>query len=433
MTTATMNTSAAPVAHLRTEGPYWAFLLQRLGRDLGYLAPVLLTATASFSILFSLAVTSISTLIIWVGIPLGVATLWAARGFAVLERWRLSALGEGPVTGTYRSRPEGGSWMRRAFADFRDPQMWRDLLHGIVTFPLGVVTWSLTLTWVATAVGGVTSGIWARFLPGDDSIPDVAILEWLNSVAGMTTLGLLFLVTAPWVLTGLARLHLLVGQALLGTNEKRELRAEVQRLKDTSRAAASAEFTSLQRIERDLHDGPQQRLIRLQMDAAAAERAIDTDPHAAREAISQLRIQSAEALAELRALTRGFAPPLLSERGLAAALQSLADRSTVPVQVDCDLDRRPPAAAETALYFAASEALANVAKHSQATRASARITTTGTTLTLTVADDGIGGATTAKGTGLRGLEERLYGAGGTLTVTDGPQGGTVLTAEVPCE
>ncbi|MDE0572213.1 sensor histidine kinase [Demequina sp. B12] len=432
MTTATMNTSAAPVAHLRHEGPYWVFLLQRLSRDLGYLLPLLFLSTAAFTVLVTLAATSAGTLIIWVGLPLGVATLWTARGFANLERSRLTGLGEGEVVGTYRERPASAPWLTRALSDFRDGQMWRDLLHGVVTFPLAVVSWSVTITWIAGAVGGTTSSLWARFLPENEST-NVAILEWLNTVQGMSVVGLVFLVTAPWVLTGLARLHLMIGQALLGTNQKRALRAEVQRLKDASQAAAHAESTSLQRIERDLHDGPQQRLIRLQMDAAAAERALDNDPEAARAALATLRQQSAEALAELRALTRGFAPPLLSERGLEAAVRSLAERSPVAVDVTYGLTTRINPHAETALYFAASEALANVAKHSQATRASAVFTRDDAAVTLTVTDNGIGGASLAKGTGLRGLEERLAGAGGSLTVTNGPQGGTVLTAEVPCE
>jgi signal transduction histidine kinase len=226
--------------------------------------------------------------------------------------------------------------------------------------------------------------------------------------------------------------HVALGKLLLSSSEAAALRAEVARLDTARSAAASAESTSLRRIERDLHDGPQQRLIRLAMDVQSAERAMDTDPVAAREALASARQQSTEALAELRALTRGIAPPLLAERGLAAAIDSLASLSTVPVSVDVQPGTSVSLGAETAAYFVVSESLANLAKHAAATKAAVTVTVTDGVLRVTVTDDGRGGAHVAKGRGLAGLADRVAGVGGSLAVADAQAGGTVVTAEIPC-
>ncbi|MFV0632859.1 sensor histidine kinase [Demequina sp.] len=432
MTTTTMNTSApTATAPVRDDRPYLARTLTRLGRELGYLLLSLPIALAAFVTLVTLAALSLGTLVVWVGLPLGAATLGTARGFAQLERTRLSALGDGEVHGLYASHPADAGAIRHMLATFRDPQRWRDLLHAVATFPLTVATWSIALAWTVTAAAGITVYAWHWALP-ENPPTDVLILEWLNSPAGQFIIGVIFLASLPWVIHALASLHLTAGKALLGSTEAARLSAEVNRLKDAGRAAASAESTSLRRIERDLHDGPQQRLIRLQMDAQAAERRLESDPEGARAALASIREQSAEALAELRSLTRGFAPPLLTERGLTAALESLAERSTVPTTVTARLTEPLGIAAETAAYFTASEALANIAKHAGASAATVTVTTSAGRLTLTVTDDGKGGASAAKGHGLQGLSERIEGVGGRLTIADNPTGGTVVTAEVPC-
>jgi signal transduction histidine kinase len=212
----------------------------------------------------------------------------------------------------------------------------------------------------------------------------------------------------------------------------------VQQLAASRGAAVQAEDASLRRLERDIHDGPQQRLVRLQMDLAAIERKLDADPDAARTLLGEARDQARDTLDELRALSRGFAPPLLQDRGLASALESLAARSPVPVILELELptDSTLPAAIERNAYFIAAELLTNAAKHSGASAIRLRISTrdagaSGHWLDLWVTDNGHGGATPVAGHGLAGLDERVRGLGGVLVV-DSPVGGpTVVGAHFP--
>ncbi|WP_062381481.1 sensor histidine kinase [Demequina pelophila] len=419
-----MNT--APAA----ERPWIVRLLAQTARDLGYLIPLLPIAVATFAASTTAVATSISLVIVWVGVPLGIATLWMARGFAVLERVRLGWLGKGAIIGDYKPLDPNASTWAKAFHAFTDLQMWKDLLHSLVTFPVAVASWTITAVWLGIAGTGLTGWAWDGWID-TGSGTDNAFLNWLESLGGQLTLGTLALLTLPWIVRGLAIMHRAIGRGLLGTDEESRLRDRVSRLETQRGAAATAEADALRRIERDLHDGPQQQLIRLQMDAQLAERKVEEDPEAAREALRGIRAQSAEILAELRALTRGFAPPLLAERGLAAAIESLADRSTVPVSVEVEAPAGLGAAAETAAYFVVSEGLANVAKHAGASAAAVRVLAEGQELIASVADDGRGGASIAKGHGLAGLAERVEGAGGTLTVDDAPAGGTVLVARLP--
>jgi signal transduction histidine kinase len=421
-----MNTS------LEATSPWWRRTLSQLGRDLAYLLTQLPLSVVAFSVAITLFSTAVGTVIIWVGVPLGAITLVVASWFAVLERKRLAAVtGEAPVA-SYSQASDSSGPLRRYLHVFTDPQRWRDLVYAIVDFPVGVFVWSAAVAWTAAALAGPTVWFWHRFVPGQGDISSVAILNWIDSVGGRTTIGLFALVTLPWVARGLVVLQQAMGEALLGSTDAQRLHAEVNRLETQGRVAASAEAQSLRRIERDLHDGPQQRLIRLAMDVQQAEAALEKDPAAARLALASAREQSAEALAELRQLTRGIAPPILVERGLAAALESLAERGTIPVEVDVELDRELGAASETALYFVASEALANIEKHAAASEASITVSIADGRVTIVIADDGVGGAHPAKGRGLAGLADRVEGAGGTLTVADAQGGGTIVTAEVPC-
>jgi signal transduction histidine kinase len=198
-----------------------------------------------------------------------------------------------------------------------------------------------------------------------------------------------------------------------------------------------AEDASLRRLERDIHDGPQQRLVRLQMDLATIERRLEGDPDSARTLLVEARDQARETLDELRALSRGFAPPILQDRGLGVALESLASRSPVPVIVEVELaDGALPAPIERNAYFIAAELLTNAAKHSQATAIRLRVGTrdtgpTGHWIDVWVTDNGRGGATRTPGHGLAGLDERVQGLRGMLVI-DSPVGGpTTIGAHLP--
>jgi signal transduction histidine kinase len=195
----------------------------------------------------------------------------------------------------------------------------------------------------------------------------------------------------------------------------------------------SAEAAALRRLERDIHDGPQQRLVRLAIELGRAQRQFDRRPEAVREALADAIAQTEEAMEELRALSRGIAPPVLADRGLREALADLAARATVPVDLDVDdPSERPSAAVETAAYFVVAEALTNVAKHSQAGRAAVGLRHGDGTLRVRVSDDGVGGAALGKGHGLRGLDDRVRALGGELRVASPAGGPTRVTAELPC-
>ncbi|HEY8590813.1 MAG TPA: sensor histidine kinase, partial [Naasia sp.] len=217
-----------------------------------------------------------------------------------------------------------------------------------------------------------------------------------------------------------------------GAFASEDLRERVTGLQASRAAAVSAEDTALRRLERDIHDGPQQRLVRLQMDLATAERKLADDPAAARDLLAEARSQSAEALEELRALSRGFSPPLLLDRGLAVALESLCARNPIPTTLDVRLGNEPlPPALERNLYFLVAEALTNAAKHSSAETAAVRIARHEDEVLVEVRDDGLGGASRIPGHGIVGLEERVRGLDGTFDISSPAGGPTVITVTVP--
>ena len=199
------------------------------------------------------------------------------------------------------------------------------------------------------------------------------------------------------------------------------------------RAARSAEASALQRLERDIHDGPQQRLVRLSMDLGRAQKQAGPDNPQLQGTLDAALRQTKDTLEELRALSRGIAPPVLTDRGLRAALEELAARSIVPIDVDIDLPAgRLPHHVETAVYFVVSEALTNVAKHSGATQCMMTVHLVGEEVRVRVSDDGLGGAHLSKGHGLVGLHDRVRAADGVLNVRSPDGGPTVVEAEVPC-
>jgi signal transduction histidine kinase len=203
--------------------------------------------------------------------------------------------------------------------------------------------------------------------------------------------------------------------------------AELQASRERIVAASDAER---RRLERNLHDGAQQRLVALAMQLRLIQAGVRRDPTSTEALINSASEQLAQSLEELRELARGIHPAVLSH-GLDSALQSLASRSTVPTAVFCDIQQDLPEPVELALYFVACEALANVAKYAEATTASVRLTSAPNGVAIEIADDGVGGADETSGTGLRGLADRVEALGGSLLVTSPAGAGTVITAELP--
>jgi signal transduction histidine kinase len=239
-------------------------------------------------------------------------------------------------------------------------------------------------------------------------------------------------VVAPWVTLGLARLDVRVARWLLGCGSKDELGARVTQLESSRAAAVDSAEAERRRIERDLHDGAQQRLVSLAMGLGAARRRLDDDPEVGRQMVAEAHEDAKAALREIRDLVRGIHPVILEDRGLDAALSAVVARSPVPVALEVDVAERPPATVESTAYFVVSEALTNVARHAGATRASVAIVRAGDRLVVEVHDDGCGGADPATGTGLAGLRNRVTGLGGTMHVVSPDGGPTTLLVELPC-
>jgi signal transduction histidine kinase len=212
-----------------------------------------------------------------------------------------------------------------------------------------------------------------------------------------------------------------------------ELRARLTDLQASRARLVEATEAERRRIERDLHDGTQQRLVSIAMSLGLLELKMPMGPSQAKPIVREARESLTAALAELRELTQGIHPTILVERGLPTALDELCQRAALPAQLQLDLDRRLPDRVETAAYFVVSEALTNAAKHSHASEARVTAVRAGAVLIVEVTDDGIGGATVGGGTGLRGLTDRVEALGGTLTVTSPLGRGTILRAEFPCE
>jgi signal transduction histidine kinase len=212
----------------------------------------------------------------------------------------------------------------------------------------------------------------------------------------------------------------------------RMLTARVQRLTQTRVEAVDVAVAELRRIERDLHDGAQARLVALGINLRTAQKLVKVSPDAAAALIAECQEASSKALAELRALVRGIYPPVLADRGMAEAVKALALDCPIPTLATIELDGRPPAPVESTVYFAVAEVLNNVAKHAEATRADIRMEHHAGLLRVEVTDDGMGGANPEAGTGLRGLERRLGVFDGILTVISPAGGPTIVIIEVPC-
>ncbi|SIN73345.1 sensor histidine kinase [Agromyces cerinus] len=463
MSTDTTETTATPPASASVattdaapkRRSYWS-LWAKVPREFAFLILTMPIAITGLVVLATTFFTGLGLIALVFGVFIVVASLFIARGFGTLELVRLRWAGRTEITRPVwdRDNREQGFW-RTIFAPFVDGHYWLYMLHGMVINPvISIVSWSITIAWTSVALGGTTGWIWQRYIPdgrGDQDfwLYDV-VVDWMfpgntwqiDPVVGETVfefiLGLIFLATLPFVFRGLTLLHDVIARGVLGSWRSEALEREVAQLAASRGAAVQAEDASLRRLERDIHDGPQQRLVRLQMDLAAIERKLERDPESARELLVEAREQARETLDELRALSRGFAPPILQDRGLAVALQSVAARSPIPVTVEIDLptDATLPASIERNAYFIAAELLTNAVKHAEASGIRLTVSTrdtgaTGHWLDLWVTDNGRGGASPTAGHGLAGLDERVQGLRGVLVV-DSPVGGpTTIGAHIP--
>jgi signal transduction histidine kinase len=409
---------------------------QRFWRGYGYLLGGLPLCIVAFVIAIAGFAAGIGTIVVWLGLPILAGTLRASRGLASVER-RGAEWATGRALPPHHYRPARGRGIGRLFSMLADPQSWRDLLHAVVAFPVRLAMFIIAVVWTVGGLGSLLYVTWEWSLPVDDDGGGLFWLIfgynfWLGEIAINTVLGVIMVATSPLVVRGLVAARAGLARGLL-TNQTAALRARATQLESSRRAAVQAEAQTLRRLERDIHDGPQQRLVRLNMDLEAVARRLDDNPEKARPLVAEALEQSREALDELRALSRGIAPPILADRGLGPALAAAAARCPVEVSLDVALPQgqRLAAAVENTAYFVVTEALTNVAKHANATLCTVIVTADADRVLVQVRDDGRGGAHLGKGHGLAGLADRLATVEGALDVVSPPGGPTVLTAEIP--
>ncbi|MFJ2896431.1 sensor histidine kinase [Streptomyces sp. NPDC087218] len=409
----------------------------RTWREFTYLVlslPISLVLFSSSIVLMSLGV---GTLITFLGVPILAGALALCRGFGVLERARARALLGTDVAAPAPVRGATGGLMSWMGASLKSGTSWRHLLYALLHLPWALVVFSFvvplwTCGWVV-----VTYPLWHWVLPSDLTRGGIQVYSDRNHTTSIDTpvdlvlsfaIGLVLLLVMSWAIRALAGVERFLVSGLLGPSR---LATRVSELESDRGVVVDTAAADLRRIERDLHDGAQARLVALAMDLGLAKEKLTADPEAAARMVDEAHGEVKIALQELRDLARGIHPAVLTDRGLDAALSAIASRCTVPVTVTVDLADRPAQAIEGIAYFTVSELLQNVSKHSRATRASVEVWRTGDRLMLQVTDDGRGGADPSAGSGLAGLTERLDAVDGVLAV-DSPQGGpTRITAELP--
>jgi signal transduction histidine kinase len=366
-----------------------------------------------------------------VGIAILAATCWLTRQFAVMERARFALMLDERIPAPVRDPDPPPQRWRRAWRQLTGPAARRQLGYVLLRLPLSVVQ--------ATVVAWVWAlGLALIFLPAyNGSLPRHGItlggivLRGPAVAASAVIVGVPLLLAAPWVTGFLAAVDVSVARYLLGPPGRAELTARIGELERSRAGVVDAAQAERLRIERDLHDGAQQRLVSLAMELGRAKAKFPDDPKGAQAIVEDAHRQAKEALAELRNLVRGVHPPVLSDRGLDAALSGLAALSPVPVGLRVDLAVRPEPQIEAIAYFVVAEALTNIAKHARASSAEVVVDQPGNVLRVMVRDDGIGGADPA-GQGLSGLGRRVAGVDGRLSV-DSPAGGpTSIEVQLPC-
>jgi signal transduction histidine kinase len=391
---------------------------------------------ASFVIVASwFAVGLVLTPVALVGFPvIGVAVRFSGA-FARVERARF-ALFLGRELPRWPADPRRGyRWKIIPTATMMQSRAtWGEISYAALRLPAGLAAFTLTTVIWAVGVTGLTAPLYAGALPGGGLSVDGNPYHGSAPLALSAAIGLLALLAAPPVTRGLAAADAAFTRWLISPPRDAELEARVTELEVSRERVVDAAEAERRRIERDLHDGAQQRLVAVAMELGRAKAKFAEDVDAAAALVDQAHAEAKAALIELRDLVRGVHPPVLTDRGLDAAMSGLASRCPVPVDLHVDVPVRPRPAVEAVAYFTVAEALTNVAKHSRATHV--RVVVEGApgpsgTLNVVVSDDGMGGADPG-GAGLRGLADRIAGVDGALSVESPPGGPTIISAILPC-
>ncbi|MFJ2031229.1 sensor histidine kinase [Streptosporangium sp. NPDC087985] len=417
---------------LGPNGPLGMLVDPMTWRAVPYMLVSMFYGIACFTFLASAIPISLALVIVWVGVPLLALTMFVWRGAAMLER-RLLRLAFGVrIRDPYR--PFQGKNLFLHWKDVLvDPATWKDLLYVLLLLPIGTVEFIVSMVLWCLAFGLIVAPASLLLGGGPLSITDGLLIDTVPKALICLPIGLGVFFVAIYATRGMAWLHMLLGVALLGTGEKSLLAARAAHLRASRARGVDAAEAERRRIERDLHDGAQQRLLAVAMDLGRAQAKMDSDPQAVRELLAQAHAGTKAAIAELRDLARGIHPAILTDRGLGAALSSLAARAPVRVDLSVEISHRPPAAVESIAYFIVAESLTNLAKHSEATEASIRVSRQDQRVVVEVYDNGVGAAVPSVGGGLAGLADRAATIDGTLNVDSPPGGPTLIRAELPCE
>ncbi|WP_030675640.1 sensor histidine kinase [Streptomyces rimosus] len=329
---------------------------------------------------------------------------------------------------------EAQRWRFRALCGLDLPRLRfreakRQFAYNWLVGPLFGVLELLLLAVLAAGLTAATSPLWVGMFPLQWRLDHRGVWTWVGYASAV---GLLALAAVPALAGGLVRLENLVARAMLHVSRSEELQRRVEDLTTSRAGAVDAADAERRRIERDLHDGAQQRLVALALNLGLAKATLKDLPPEARQVIDEAHREAKEAIEELNSLVRGLHPAVLDELGLDAALSGLAARAPLPVRLWTDLPERAAPAVEAVAYFVVSEALNNVAKHAEATRADVTATRLGEILRVVVTDDGVGGADPARGSGLKGLAQRVRSVDGAFRMSSPVGGPTTMTVELPC-
>jgi signal transduction histidine kinase len=415
-------------------GAYALRVVAPVGRSQTYRNLLYLVMTAPFGIayfltlLIGLSVGAVLTFVL-IGIPLLLATLVLWRAMAVFERMCARSLLRVPIVAPAEIHAEGTSWWGRTLIRLRDPVTWKALVFVVAKCPAGVATWIVLAIASFHAVLFTLAPLVVAWIPiiffGTEIDEPAQALPLLP-------IGLVGIVITVHLVNGLAWLHGLFARLLLGPSSA-ELEQRLARLRTARARIIEATDAERRRIERNLHDGAQQSLVALTLKLGMAKARLPEEPETAAALVEEAHAEATQAVEELRELARGIHPTVVSERGLGPALDGLAARAPLPVEVSGVPKERLPETVEVAVYYAVAEALTNVAKYAQASEASVHLTRVEESLRVEVRDDGVGGADPTQGSGLRGLADRFESLDGRVDLESPAGTGTTLRAELPLE
>jgi signal transduction histidine kinase len=389
----------------------------------------------TFSFVVAMLATTLGLLFTVVfAIPAFWILMVGSRGLAHVERSRASALLglelADPVPPLQRT-----TWWRRLLERAKSAARWKEVGYLLLLLPLGLLNLVLVVAAWCGSLALLALPLYVSTLPEGSAkfwLFEVASGgdAWLVALAGLAGVALF----APWITVVLGRLDAVTCAWFLGPDERALQEARVRAAESGRAAAVGSAEAERRRIERDLHDGAQQRLVSLAMELGATrEHFDDEDKEVVRARVVHAHEEAKAALQEIRDLVRGIHPVILEDRGLDAALSAVVARAPIPVSLEVHVEPRPPAEVESAAYFVVSEALTNVARHSGATNAAVSLVRAGEHLVVEVRDNGDGGADGNGGTGIAGLRERAASLGGSIHLDSPPGGPTILRAVLPCE